>query len=63
MIPALIATLSPLKVSYPMLTQILFAMGLDVWFGESPFHDMATLAGIGLVLAPTAWVMAGKAGE
>ena len=44
------------------LTQIVFAMGLDVLF-HGPHFDLATLAGIGLVVAPTAWVMAEKAGE
>lgn len=52
----------PARVSIVGLTQIVFAMGLDVLFDSSPFAP-TTLAGIGLVLAPTAWVMAGKAGE
>ncbi|MFO0876745.1 MAG: DMT family transporter [Gemmataceae bacterium] len=53
---------TPSRVSIVGLTQILFAMGLDLAFGGKPF-DASTLAGIGLVLAPTAWVMAGKAGD
>lgn len=52
----------PSRVSIVGLTQILFAMGLDLAFGGKPF-DPSTLAGIGLVLAPTAWIMAGKAGD
>ncbi len=49
----------PARVSIVGLTQIVFAMGLDLAFGGKPF-DATTLAGIGLVLAPTALVMAGK---
>jgi drug/metabolite transporter (DMT)-like permease len=49
----------PARVSVVGLTQIVFAMGLDLLFGGWPFNA-ATLAGIGLVVAPTAWVMAGK---
>ena len=49
----------PAKVSVVGLTQIVFAMGLDLLFGGWPFNA-ATLAGIGLVVAPTAWVMTGK---
>jgi drug/metabolite transporter (DMT)-like permease len=52
----------PAKVSVVGLTQVLFALGLDLAFGE-PWFSPATLAGIGLVVAPTAWVMAGRAGE
>ncbi|MFO0845314.1 MAG: DMT family transporter [Gemmataceae bacterium] len=52
----------PARVSVVGLTQIVFAMGLDLAFGGSPF-DVTTLAGIGLVVAPTAWMMAGKTGE
>jgi drug/metabolite transporter (DMT)-like permease len=53
----------PARVSVVGLTQIVFAMGLELHFGESPFADPARLAGIGLVVAPTAWMMMGKAGE
>jgi drug/metabolite transporter (DMT)-like permease len=52
----------PAKVSVVGLTQIVFAMGLDLAFG-GPWFSPTTLAGIGLVVAPTAWVMAGRAGE
>jgi drug/metabolite transporter (DMT)-like permease len=49
----------PGRVSVVGLTQVVFAMGLDLMFDTSPF-SAATLAGIGLVVAPTAWVMVGK---
>lgn len=52
----------PARVSIVGLTQIVMAMGLDVLFG-GPGFEPTTLAGIGLVLAPTAWMMAGKASE
>jgi drug/metabolite transporter (DMT)-like permease len=52
----------PARVSIVGLTQIVFAMGLDVLFGGDPFN-LTTIAGIGLVVAPTAWVMAGKTEE
>jgi drug/metabolite transporter (DMT)-like permease len=52
----------PARVSVVNLTQIVFAMALDLGFGGSPF-DGATLAGIGLVLVPMAWVMAGRVEE
>jgi drug/metabolite transporter (DMT)-like permease len=52
----------PARVSVVGLTQIVFAMGLDVLF-HGPHFDGATLAGIALVVAPTAWVMTEKAGE
>lgn len=52
----------PAKVSVVGLTQIVFAMGLDLLFGGSPF-TATTLAGIGLVMAPTAWVMTERAGH
>ena len=46
----------PTKVAVVGLTQIVFAMGLDiVWFQQS-FNGL-TLLGVGLVLAPTAWVV------
>jgi drug/metabolite transporter (DMT)-like permease len=50
----------PARVSVVGLTQIVMAMGLDVLFG-GPGFEPTTLAGIGLVLAPTAWMMAGRA--
>ena len=49
----------PARVSVVGLTQIVFAMGLDLLFTPATFGAM-TLAGIVLVLAPTAWVMAEK---
>jgi drug/metabolite transporter (DMT)-like permease len=52
----------PARVSVVGLVQILFALGLDLVFGGAGLQAV-TVAGIGLVLAPTAWVMAGKAGE
>jgi drug/metabolite transporter (DMT)-like permease len=52
----------PARVSVVGLTQVVFAMGLDVLF-HGPHFDLATLAGIGLVVAPTAWVMTEKAVE
>jgi drug/metabolite transporter (DMT)-like permease len=50
----------PARLSVVGLTQILFALGLDVLF-HGPSLQPSTLAGIALVLAPTAWMMAGKA--
>jgi drug/metabolite transporter (DMT)-like permease len=50
----------PARVSVVGLTQIVFALGLDFLF-LGPSVQPMTLAGIGLVLAPTAWMMAGKA--
>ena len=50
----------PAKVSVVGLTQVVFAMGLDLLLAESPFRSATTLAGIGLVIAPTAWVMTAK---
>jgi hypothetical protein len=50
----------PARVAVVGLMQIVFALGLDLVFAE-PYLSALTLAGIGLVLAPTAWVMVGKA--
>jgi drug/metabolite transporter (DMT)-like permease len=52
----------PARVSVVGLTQIVFALGLDLLF-LGPSVQPMTLAGIGLVLAPTAWMMAGKAAQ
>jgi drug/metabolite transporter (DMT)-like permease len=52
----------PARVSVVALTQILFALLLDVLFGQPGFH-VATLAGIVLVLMPTAWVMLSRGAE
>jgi drug/metabolite transporter (DMT)-like permease len=50
----------PSRVSVVGLTQIVFALGLDVLL-HGPNVAPLTLAGIGLVLAPTAWMMASRA--
>jgi drug/metabolite transporter (DMT)-like permease len=50
----------PARVSVVGLMQIVFAFGLDVLF-EGPYFHPITLAGITLVLAPTAWMMASRA--
>jgi hypothetical protein len=39
------------------LSQILFALGLDIIF-SGPSLEPIAMAGIGLVLLPTAWMMA-----
>jgi drug/metabolite transporter (DMT)-like permease len=52
----------PAKVSVVGLVQILFALGLEGLFGDLRF-DTAKLAGISLVVVPTAWMMAGRAGD
>jgi drug/metabolite transporter (DMT)-like permease len=50
----------PTRVSVVALTQVVFAMCLEVLlFGRS--YSPATLLGIGLVLAPTAWLLASLA--
>jgi drug/metabolite transporter (DMT)-like permease len=48
---------SPMGISIVGLMQILFALGLDVLF-YGPNVQASTLAGMALVLAPTAWMMA-----
>ncbi len=53
---------SPAKVSVVGLCQVVFAIGLDVFFWRRSF-DLTTLAGIALVLAPTAWLMTSQPGE
>ncbi len=50
----------PAHVSVVGLMQIVFALGLDMLFEGSHLQPI-TLAGIALVLAPTAWVMASRA--
>jgi drug/metabolite transporter (DMT)-like permease len=47
---------SPTKVSIIALSQIVFALFLDLTFGERDFHPL-TLLGVVLVIAPTAWVI------
>ena len=49
----------PSRVSVVGLAQILFAIGLDVVFADLSFNP-TKLAGIGLVVAPTAWMMAAR---
>jgi drug/metabolite transporter (DMT)-like permease len=46
----------PTKVSVVGLTQVVFALALDLLVWERSFNP-ATLLGMGLVVAPTAWVM------
>jgi drug/metabolite transporter (DMT)-like permease len=46
----------PMRISVVGLMQVVFALGLDLLF-EGPNVQLITLAGIGLVLAPTAWMM------
>lgn len=50
---------SPTPISIVGLMQVPFALGLDLLF-EGPIVRTVTLAGIGLVLAPTAWMMVAK---
>jgi hypothetical protein len=50
----------PARVSVVGLMQIPFALGLDLVFG-APVLEWVTLAGIALVLAPTAWMMLDRA--
>jgi drug/metabolite transporter (DMT)-like permease len=52
----------PARVSVVGLMQIVFALGLDLLI-HGPNLQPVALLGIGLVLAPTAWMMAGKAKE
>ncbi len=50
---------SPMRISVVGLMQVVFALGLDVLF-LGPKVQLVTLAGIGLVLAPTGWMMMDK---
>lgn len=52
----------PAKVSVVGLTQIVFALVLDVVLWKQAFQPL-TLLGMALVIAPTAWVMAATAGD
>ena len=52
----------PARVSIVGLTQILFAMGIEILLGGPGFGQW-TLAGIALVVAPTAWMMADRAAQ
>jgi drug/metabolite transporter (DMT)-like permease len=49
----------PAKVSVVGLTQVVFVLILEVALG-APALSTGTLCGIGLVVAPTAWMMAGR---
>jgi len=49
----------PARVAVVGLSQVLFALGIDLAFTGTALAPI-TLAGIALVLAPTAWVMAGR---
>jgi drug/metabolite transporter (DMT)-like permease len=46
----------PAKISVVNLTQVVFALLIDVLFWDRRFNAL-TLAGMALVLAPTAWLM------
>jgi drug/metabolite transporter (DMT)-like permease len=51
------ATGAPAKVSVVCLTQIVFALLLDMlWLGR-PIPPVQTLVGVVLVITPTAWLM------
>jgi drug/metabolite transporter (DMT)-like permease len=52
----------PARVSVVGLAQVVFAVGLDLLFDPASL-GAATLAGIALVMAPTAWMMIGRATE
>jgi drug/metabolite transporter (DMT)-like permease len=51
---------APARVSVVGLAQVIFALGLDLLF-DPRTPSVATLAGIALVMAPTAWVMSVRA--
>jgi drug/metabolite transporter (DMT)-like permease len=52
----------PARVSVVGLSQVLFALVLDLVLWHQPFRP-ATYVGIALVVAPTAWMMAAQGGE
>lgn len=52
----------PTKISVVNLTQVVFAMLLDVLLWDRRF-DALTLAGMALVISPTAWLMATQTRE
>jgi drug/metabolite transporter (DMT)-like permease len=56
------ATGRPAKVAVVALSQPIFALVIGLLFRPPEFHP-STLAGIALVLAPTAWVMSARTGE
>ena len=47
---------APARVSVVGLSQVLFAMGFDVLIWQRSF-DFVTLLGMGLIMAPTAWLL------
>ncbi|HEX5272115.1 MAG TPA: EamA family transporter, partial [Gemmataceae bacterium] len=49
----------PARVSVVGLTQVAFALGIDVCLLGEPI-DWRKLLGVGLVLAPAAWLMASR---
>jgi drug/metabolite transporter (DMT)-like permease len=52
----------PAKVSVVGLTQVVFAMIVDVWLWDRAFSALM-LVGMALVVAPTAWLMIARAKE
>ncbi|MHB1425448.1 MAG: DMT family transporter [Gemmataceae bacterium] len=52
----------PTKISVVNLTQVVFALLLEVLFWDRQFNGW-TLAGMALVIAPTAWLMATRTRE
>jgi drug/metabolite transporter (DMT)-like permease len=52
----------PSRLAVVGLMQIIFALGLDLLF-HGPILQAMTLAGIAMVMAPTGWMMAGKAAQ
>jgi drug/metabolite transporter (DMT)-like permease len=52
----------PAQVSVVGLSQIVFAMLLEVVFFQRKY-EWTTLAGMALVMAPTAWLMTHRAGQ
>jgi len=58
---AFTASEHPERVSVVGLTQVVFALALDLILGGLTSVEPVTIAGICLVLAPTAWMMAGQA--
>jgi drug/metabolite transporter (DMT)-like permease len=47
---------APAAVAVVGLTQIIFALVFDIWLFHHPIHPL-TLVGMGMVIAPTAWVL------
>lgn len=51
---------APARVAVVSLTQIVFALGIELWLWQRPV-DSTALLGIGMVIAPTAWLMTHRA--